>query len=188
MGAAKEILEHLLTCLEDATKGRTGFTLGFLGTVGLDGGPRVRAVILRAVDREAGRIMIATNSSSGKVSEMDRVPQVALTMYDDHRGVQLRVTGTARIIEDSDERARAWRHFAPHSRHLYASPLIPGSPLMDVEDLAGETSDEAAAFDRFAWVGLEMDHLDWLDFSGSGQVRWEFDLVNGAWHGQEVVP
>ncbi|MCR1161595.1 pyridoxamine 5'-phosphate oxidase family protein [Paenarthrobacter sp. UW852] len=186
MNTSEETLERVLGSLVAATKGRTPFTLGFLGTTGADGGPRVRAVIVREVDRAAGRLMVATNSLSRKVAEIDHQPRVALTFYDDDRGVQLRIRGDAAVVDDEKERRRAWERFSPSSRHLYASRLVPRTPLPDRP--ADGPDDDETAMERFAWIRIDMTDLDWLDLSGDPHIRWQFTRDDGAWHGLEVVP
>ncbi|ASN21698.1 pyridoxamine 5'-phosphate oxidase family protein [Arthrobacter sp. YN] len=188
MVASEEKLEEVFTSLADATAGRTPFTLGFLGSLGLDGGPRIRAVILRAFDRVTGQIMVATNAFSEKVAEIERVPSVALTMYDDNRGVQLRIRGTASFIDDADERSRAWDRVSPGGRHLYASGSVPGTPLPGSSESDGGPVVGEMAFDRFAWMAIEMADVDWLDLSGSTHRRWRFTPKAGVWSGQEIVP
>ncbi|MCF3138337.1 pyridoxamine 5'-phosphate oxidase family protein [Paenarthrobacter sp. AR 02] len=186
MNTSGETLEQVLGSLVAATEGRTPFTLGFLGTTGADGGPRVRAVIVREVDRAAGRLMVATNTLSRKVAEIDHQPRVALTFYDDDRGVQLRIRGDAAVVDDEKERRRAWERFSPSSRHLYASRLVPGTPLPDRP--ADGPDDDETAVERFAWIRIDMTDLDWLDLSGDPHIRWQFTRDGGGWHGQEIVP
>ncbi|MGO4434277.1 pyridoxamine 5'-phosphate oxidase family protein [Paenarthrobacter sp. RAF9] len=186
MNTSGETLERVLGSLVAATEGRTPFTLGFLGTTGADGGPRVRAVIVREVDRAAGRLMVATNSLSRKVAEIDHQQRVALTVYDDDRGVQLRIRGDAAVVEDEKERRRAWERFSPSSRHLYASRLVPGTPRPD--HAVEIPADDETAVERFAWIRIDMTDLDWLDLSGDPHIRWQFTRDGGGWNGQEIVP
>ncbi|UKA49313.1 pyridoxamine 5'-phosphate oxidase family protein [Arthrobacter sp. FW305-123] len=186
MSTSAETLELALGSLMAATEGRTPFTLGFLGTTGPDGGPRVRAVIIRAVDRTAGQVMVATNVLSRKVAELGHQPLVALTLYDDDRGVQLRILGNAEVVTDESERRRAWERFRPSSRHLYASALVPGSPRTD-QPLDGP-GDDATAMERFAWIRINMTDLDWLDLLGDPHIRWQFTRDGSNWRGQEIIP
>jgi pyridoxamine 5'-phosphate oxidase len=187
MSTSEETLELVLGTLVAATEGRTPFTLGFLGTTGADGGPRVRAVILRDVDRFSGQVMVATNALSHKVAEMNHQPRVALTLYDEDRGVQLRIRGNA-SVRDEEERRRAWERFSPNSRHLYASRLVPGTPRPDHPGEIDAPGDDESAMERFAWVRIDMTDLDWLDLSGDPHIRWQFTRDGGSWRGQEIVP
>ncbi|WP_226438129.1 pyridoxamine 5'-phosphate oxidase family protein [Rhodococcus yananensis] len=185
MTTKDEILDLIRASLHAATVQRTPFTLGYLGTIGLDGSPRVRAVILRRVDPGHDRIMFATDVRSEKVTEIRRVPRVALTVTDDRCGVQVRCEGRAGLVDDPEERAAAWETFAPHSRALYDSPLVPGSPLAAESLCRGHDS---TAFERFAWVGIDVDRFDRLDLSASPHTRWVLDRRDGGWNGRRVVP
>lgn len=182
------VLDEIWHSLQDATVRRTPFTLGYLGTIGLGGVPRVRAVILRGFDGDRKRVMFATNAASEKVTEIRRIPHVALTVNDDDRAVQLRIEGRARVLDDVDVRTRAWTQFGPHSRHLYASPLVPGTPLPDALQSGEPEDDEGAAFKRFAWVGIEPERLDWLDLSSPEHARWRFVREGDTWSGLAIVP
>lgn len=181
-----EVVEWVLEALGGATTRRTPFTLGYLGTVGVGGRPRVRAIILRRFDREEWRLMFATNALSPKIAEIRREPQVALTLNDDERAVQLRIEGRASVVEEQAERKRAWETFGPGSRHLYDSAAVPAAPLREGQDAGAY--DEAAAFGRFAWVGIGLEQLDWLDLSGAEHRRWQLSREGDAWSGHRVVP
>lgn len=50
-----DTLNRIWRALHEATSLGTDFTLGFLATIGVGGGPRVRAVILRAFDAAPAR-------------------------------------------------------------------------------------------------------------------------------------
>lgn len=125
----RAVFDGLWVALAEATGRRTPLTLGYLGTIGLDGTPQVRAVILRRTDHDDGAVYVATRADSAKVAEVGREPRVGLTFVDGDAGVQLRLTGRARVVVDAGERALAWQGFADHNRALYRSALVPGSPL-----------------------------------------------------------
>lgn len=175
------VLDRIWQALGDATSEGTGFTLGILATIGVGGGPRARAIILRKFQPAPARIYFATNVHSDKVDEIQEHPQVALTLQDG--SVQLRIQGKA-VIADDAERLTAWEALAPHSRELYATAGIPGEA---VDETAERVEDPGTAFQRFAWIRVDLEHLDWLDLAGPHQ-RWQFHREVGGWVGQRVVP
>ncbi|WP_343958627.1 pyridoxamine 5'-phosphate oxidase family protein [Yaniella flava] len=183
-----DILQRIWTALHAATKQGTGFTLGFLGTVSNGGGPRIRAVILRRFDRSPDRIFFATHASAQKAIEIRDQPQVALTLQDNDSALQLRIEGTASVVEDPAQRRNAWESLAPHSQQLYASPEVPGRPLTQNVHSLVDDSEMRSAFERFAWIRIDLAWLDWLDLSTEPQQRWQFRLNEGSWRGQRVVP
>lgn len=180
---SNQVLQRIWQSLQEATTRSTGMTLSFLGTVGLDGGPRVRGIILRKFQEDPQRLYFATHIHSDKVAEIHRTPQVALTGNDSEHNVQLRIEGHARIVKDPVLRQHAWESLAPHSQQLYASASVPGAP-----DDAAPQDHESSAFDRFTWVEIECERLDWLDLSAEPQERWKFSRDANTWHGQRIVP
>lgn len=178
-----DLLASIWESLRAATTQRTGFTLATLATVTAAGQPRARSVIVRGFDTDPERVYFATHADSDKVSEIRARPAVALTFYDAVHSVQLRVEGAAQLVEDPAERHRVWERMAPHSRELYATTAPPGAPLA-----TAEAPDAHSAFERFAWITIRLDRLDWLDLSADLQQRWRFERTGQAWTGHAVVP
>jgi pyridoxamine 5'-phosphate oxidase len=71
-----------------------------LATVGVDGQPSIRTVLLRGVD-ERGFVFF-TNSESRKGTQMAGNPQVALTFYWDAWAEQVHVEGRVEVVPDSE--------------------------------------------------------------------------------------
>lgn len=189
----QDLLHSVWRSLESATARRTPFTLGYLGTVGLAGEPRVRAVILRRFELDRASLLFATNVGSAKIAEIRNNPRVALTVNDDDAAVQLRMEGRAEVVGDSGLRRLAWESFGPQTRHLFESSSAPGTPLSkshgpepsDSECLEGDKSTE---FDRFAWVRINLERLDWLDIASTKPQRCQFVREGRGWAGQWVTP
>lgn len=170
-----------------ATTGRTPFTLGYLGTVASGGQPRVRAVILRAVDERRGAVAFATDSRTAKVGELAKNARAALTFYDPERDVQLRLDGRAEIVTDSAVRREVWEKLGAGSKRLYDKPEVPGTLLAEgVSDGRG-TGDEAA-FERFAWVRVTVDAIDAVDLSGAEHIRCRHTRGVDSWVSERLVP
>lgn len=184
MTSEAEPLQRIWQLLREATTQGTGFTLGFLGTAADHGGPGVRAIILRQFKESPARIFFATHAHAAKVTEIRANPQVALTLHDNDRAVQLRLEGTANVVQDDVERQRAWKTLAAHSQRLYASTFVPGETWHGSE----ESEDIDTAFCRFAWIRIEVERLDWLDLAVDPHQRWQFWRGADTWEGQRVVP
>ena len=172
--------------LAEATTRRTPYTLAALATVDATGAPRVRSVILRGCDPDAGTLAFATDARSAKVAELRAEPRVALTFWDDGTGVQVRVTGRA-VPADDDERRRRRAALGPHSRLGYGSPSVPGTPLAP-DGSPAEPDDEETWLDRFAWVEVHVERVDRLDISAEPHDRWVFTRDGAGWGGGRVVP
>lgn len=180
-------VEDLWGVLEAATETRTPFTLGYLGTVGAAGEPRVRAVILREVDVRAGTVAFATDARTAKVQELGRDPRVAVTFYDPDRDVQLRLEGTGEVVRDADARRAAWDGLGEGSKRLYDKPLVPAMSLADVVS-DGLGGGDGAAFERFAWVRVVVDAVDAIDLSGVEHARVLHSRRSDRWVITRLVP
>ena len=188
----QDLLGRVWRSLEDATARRTPFTLGYLGTTDATQAPRVRAIILRGFDPDRGCLMFATHMASAKIEEIRLNPLVAVTVTDDDAALQLRMEGRAEIVGDPTERRVAWESLASHTRHLYRSPLAPGTPVSEHQTSESEREagrrDENAEFARFAWVRIQLERLDWLDLSSPEHERCQFVREGPGWTGERVAP
>lgn len=173
--------------LAEATTRRTPYTLAALATVAADGSPRLRSVILRDCDPVAGSVAFATDARSAKVGEIRDDPRVALTVYDDGTGVQVRLEGRAGVVADPAERRRRWDALGAHTRRGYGSPVAPGTPLGPGAPPA-EPDDEDAWFGRVAWVEVRVDRVDRLDVSADPHDRAVFVRTAAGWTGGPVAP
>lgn len=179
-----EILSSIWDALGAATTHRTGFTLASLATVTTEGQPRARSVILRDFRTNPEQIFFATHAYSAKVAEIRANPQVAVTFNHVDSSVQLRSQGKAAIIEDEAERLRAWDTLAPHTQQQYASVAEPGTSFHENMTAA---EDRPTAFQRFAWLKVELHQLEWLNLGTTPHQRWQFERAGNTWHGQRIV-
>ena len=123
-------LDRVWAALMTGTQaGRTPFTVLQLATSGLDGGPKVRSVILRSVDAERGAVSFFTDGRSAKIGEIRRQPRVSLLGYDADAGIQIRLEGMATIDNDVPQRAAAWAACLDHTRALFRQPLPSGTSI-----------------------------------------------------------
>jgi hypothetical protein len=180
------VLAATWQALADATTRRTPYTLAALASVDGTGAPSVRSVILRDCDPGAGTVAFATDTRSAKVVQIEGEPRVALTVWDDGTGVQVRLTGHA-VVAGADERRRRWGALGPRTRRGYGSPSVPGTPL-GPGDAPAEPDDEDAWLDRFAWVAVRVDRVDRLDISAYPHDRAVFVRAATGWSGARVVP
>jgi pyridoxamine 5'-phosphate oxidase len=81
-----------------------------LATVGADGRPSARVVLLKGVD--GGGFVFYTNTRSRKGRELDADPRAALAMWWPHIGWQVRVEGRAARVSDAEADA----YFATRAR------------------------------------------------------------------------
>ncbi len=171
-----------------AQPGRTPFTVLQLATVGLDGAPKVRSVILRSADAERGAVSFFTDLRSAKVQEMRHEPRVSLIGYDAEAGFQVRLEGRATIDAEGPEKALAWAACRSHTRALFRHPLPSGTPIAaPAEDASGDDGDSDGE-GHFALVVVSVIRIDWLDVSGPLHLRAQFQRDGSGWRGGWVTP
>ncbi|HEX7910521.1 MAG TPA: pyridoxamine 5'-phosphate oxidase family protein [Paraburkholderia sp.] len=182
----------LLSSGANAGAARSPFSMLQAATVGLDGAPKARTIVLREVKKDEASLTFHTDARSEKVSELRKDSRIALTGCDLDAGIQIRAEGVARIVDSVDERRAFWSASRPRSLIVYRAPLVPGTVIrlpQDAHAIAGqEEVDPSAGFENFCLVTVEVSRLDYLDLSPNGHVRARFVRENGTWHGSWVAP
>ncbi len=158
-----------------------------LGTVGLNGRPEVRTVVLRAFDAEARLLTLHSDRRAGKISALERNDAVALHVWDSSAQKQVRLDGSATVV--SGEAARAdWTGLHAGSRATYAVRPVPGTPLADPAEADADRLSEVAAFANFAVLRVRLTGLDWLHLAQGGHRRATFAWTGVAIEQRWVVP
>lgn len=165
-----------------------------LATVGLDGAPRARVLVLRRCEPEAGVLWLHTDRRAVKVAELSAEPRAALTFWDSRRALQLRVEGSARIEADAAVLAEAWARVPDGSRRNYATVEAPGSPCPEDADPSGDNAGAhlgANAVEgrvNFAMVAIRAERLDWLWLGPEQHRRGESRRAGAGWESRALVP
>lgn len=151
---------------------RSPFHTPTIATVGLDGAPRMRTVVLRAAEPSARLLRFHTDARSGKVAEIARDPRVGVHVYDARSKIQLRLDGIARVHPWPAQRAQAaWDASRPQSRACYAQALAPAAVIAaphEGEARAGE------GVENFNIVEVEVNAIEWLYLFHAGHRRARF--------------
>lgn len=154
-----------------------------LATVGCDGRPAVRTVVLRGVDPARRRLVVHTDARSVKTTELAARPHVALLAYDPGAALQLRIEGEATLRHRDDVTRTAWASLAPASRAAYRTDPAPGQPVAHWSRVS--LVPEAAAADRLMVVEIALAALDWLHLSmprhRRARFRWHGSRLDAAW-------
>lgn len=156
---------------------RHGFHLLTLATVGGDGQPEARTVVLRGVDAAGRGIRFHADVRSPKVRAIRADPRVALHWYDPTARVQVRIAARATVHHDDAVAAAAWAAAQPMSRACYASPAAPGDPLAAFPTTPrAAIAGHDAGLARFAVVWCRFDAVDLLSLHASGHQRVRLHL------------
>ncbi|MDS0859567.1 pyridoxamine 5'-phosphate oxidase family protein [Burkholderia pseudomultivorans] len=185
--------DRLWSCIESGVGApRSPFTMLQLATLGIDGAPKVRTVVLRQVCRDTRRLSLHTDVRSEKVAELRRDPRVALVGVDLDALVQIRVEGIASICDDEVERRALWQSSRPHTLLLYRAPLPPGTPVDSPDDAHLAANQGSAPTDdgyaNFCVIHVTATRIDWLELAHAGHRRAVFDLSDEGYEGRWVAP
>ena len=175
---------------EGAARGRSGFHLPALATLAPDGRPRLRTVVLRAADREAGTLRFHCDRRSAKAAELAAAPACALAAYDADAKVQIRVEGTANLHTDDAAAEAAWAGSRAMSRVCYGAAPAPGTalPAGDAYTLPDEAAATEVGRPHFAAVVVRAAALEflYLDRRGHRRAGWRRD--GDGWVGGWLAP
>lgn len=147
---------------------RSAFHTPTLATVGLDGAPRARTLVLRGFEAASRTLRLHTDARSAKPAELAREPRCALHVYDPAAQVQVRLEGLARLHRDDAVAEAAWAASRPMSRMCYAIEPGPGTP---VAAPLPAPRDPAAGRAHFAVILLRFHRLEWLWLAAEGHRR-----------------
>jgi hypothetical protein len=163
-----------------------------IATIGLDGAPRSRVMILRAVDPLARSLRVHTDIRSDKVAEIAADPRIAATIYDPAQKVQLRLAGRAEIHHWNDTAELAWQASQRMSRACYSIAPASGSEIgaagaYTMPDSANIDA-LASGYANFAAVVMTIESLEWLylAFEGHRRARFTWDHAGALQSGWRV--
>nr|WP_057925917.1 pyridoxamine 5'-phosphate oxidase family protein [Burkholderia ambifaria] len=187
--------DRLWSCLESGVNAqRSPFTMVQAATLGLDGAPKVRTIVLRQVSRADRLLAFHTDARSEKVAELRRDPRIAIVATDLDALVQIRAEGVASICDDEAQRRAIWQSSRPHTLLLYRAPLRPGTPIESPEEAhvtasaSPGTSPIDDGYRNFCVLHVTVTRIDWLDLARSGHRRAVFDLNDDGYEGRWVAP
>jgi pyridoxine/pyridoxamine 5'-phosphate oxidase len=168
---------------------RSPFHSPMIATIGLDGRPRSRVVILRGAERSAAILRFHTDRRSGKVAELAANPSIALTAYDAGAKVQVRVEGRAVVHTEGSVADAAWAASRSFSRVCYSVSPAPGDVIDEggAFTLAQEEAEIAAGRANFSAVQIHVETLEWLYLAHAGHRRALFAARDG-WAGRWLTP
>lgn len=175
-----EILALSWQLLENGCRDRrSGFHHPVLATVGLDGKPKSRVVILRDADRLQKTLRCNSDIRTQKWGEIAREPIVSLTFYDEIEKTQLRVEGTASLHTRDPIAQQAWDNSQRMSRVGYGAQPGPGAVINDAEQFALPNTDSeiSEGIANFGTIIVHITTIEWLYLKVRGNRRVLFDLV-----------
>ena len=182
--------DRLWSCLESGVNvQRSPFTMLQAATLGLDGAPKVRTIVLRQVNRVGRVLSFHTDARSAKVAELRRDPRLSIVANDLDALVQIRAEGVASICDDEAQRRAIWEASRPHTLLLYRAPLPPGTPVVSPEAAhLDSTAPTADGYENFCLIHMTVTRIDWLELARAGHRRAVFELNERGYEARWIAP
>lgn len=180
-------LEHALALFaRGVADRRSPFHTPVVATIGADGAPQARAMVLRAVDAPARTLRFHTDARSVKAAEIAAEPRIAIHVYDQKTKIQVRVAARARFEPSESALAQeAWAASRPQSRLCYAQAPAPASALAAPGEAGPGASDGA---ENFAVLVACAHEIEWLYLRHAGHRRARFAWDGAQWIGTWLAP
>ncbi len=158
-----------------------------LGSIGLDGAPQVRTVVLRRFDAGTHTLDTHTDTRSAKHAELLANPAATLHGWDTESSIQLRVSGVVSLHTADEVAHESWAALREASRATYRVDPGPGTHLA-TPDAVGPDRGDKAAFEVFCVLRLQAHTLEYLHLAKEENRRARFTWVGGPVGGGWLVP
>ena len=175
--------------LRDAKETVHGPTLVYLATLGEDGSPRVRTLVVRGVEDD-GSVLSCSDARSAKDDQLKSDARAEGVLWFEEPKVQFRLRGECRVVSAGDDdalRERVWKTLKDSGRMLFAWP-DPGGPRADESAFVDGVGEEEPVPDNFEVLRLVAAEVDRLDLSDTPHGRTTWSLGENGWSGREVNP
>jgi pyridoxamine 5'-phosphate oxidase len=144
-----------------------------LATIGLDGTPQARAVVLRQASKATQSLIVFTDRRTPKVAELAVQPAGMLTFWSKRLGWQCRVALKFNVLVDGPDVDAAWQRISQSATAKdYLAAKAPGSPI--TRDYSSVETNASLTAHHFALLTGQISSIDWLELSQSAHRRIRF--------------
>jgi general stress protein 26 len=149
-----------------------------LATVGCDGFPNARTVILRKVDTNQQTLCFYTDARSAKVSELTKQPKAVIAFWSARLNWQLRVKVAISVVTEGPELQAHWQRVQQSaSAGDYMATEAPGT-----ERPTGFSTAQTLSGDHhFALLNVLVFQMDWLELGHGGHRRARLSADTWQW-------
>lgn len=155
---------------------RSAFHTPALTTIGADGFPATRTVVLRGADRGALELLCHTDARSAKVGEIAADPRIAVHVYDPGAKTQVRFQGHGHIHRFDALAERQWGRTRDFSRACYRQRQGSGLGIEAGGAFEQDLTDDLA-YGNFAVIRLVIARGEWLYLAAQGHRRAALDFA-----------
>ncbi|MEO1275514.1 MAG: pyridoxamine 5'-phosphate oxidase family protein [Pseudomonadota bacterium] len=184
LGAIAEAAWTRLT--RGAADKRAAFNVFQVATLGAQGWPEIRSVVLRGVDAVQRRILFHTDRRSTKAGEIEADGRLTALFWDPRAKLQLRLWGQARLLTEDPMAEEEWLRLTGPGREIYRNALTPGRAMAGAAD--GDARIEGDGRHVFAAVPVTVMRFEWLHLRTAGHRRARFDTGAEGWTGRWIGP
>lgn len=153
-----------------------------LATIGHDGHPELRNLVLRGFDPVARTLRFHTDIRSPKWAELEQSPGASILGYDPARQLQIRLRAVARLHRNDATAQVAWDNSHRMSRACYAAAHAPGTPV-DAPPTAPIPDEDGAQ--HFGALVACYSEMEVLKLSSGGHLRarfwWSGETCQETW-------
>ena len=149
-----------------------------LATVGCDGSPNARTVVLRKVDTNQQTLYFYTDARSAKVSELTKEPKAVLAFWSGGLNWQLRVKVEISVATDGPEIQALWQRVQQSASAAdYLATEAPGT-----ERTTGfSTAQNLSGDHHFALLNAQVLQMDWLELGHGAHRRARLSADTWQW-------
>ena len=159
-----------------------------IATIGNDGFPQARTVVLRGCDPIGRRLRIHTDRRAGKTAELQTDPRASIHAYAPDRKIQVRLQCRVSVHLDGPLWEKSWAETRDFSRECYRVVDASAAPLAAPEQAVFDPGQTNNGADNFAVLLAEVSCLEWLYLAAAGHRRAKFEWDEAGWHGTWLVP
>lgn len=175
----QELNDELQKCV--VTKGHP-FRYFTLATIGVDYTPRLRTVVLRKVAKDL-TLTFYTDRRSKKITHLKENNKASLLFYHPKKMLQLKIEGTAKVIDDPAILKNYWHGIQPNSQKDYTTSNAPGSTIEN-PDHVKYLSDK----NFFCMVEITPFKIEYLKLKRPNHIRVRYSKEEELWPGEFLVP
>jgi len=151
-----------------------------MATVGRDGWPEARMVVLRGADPALATVEVHTDLHSAKIASLRALPRAALQFWLPQHDLQIRLSCSVEILS-GPEVADIWAKVPDPSRQSYGITPAPGTPIVNALDYVKSPDPTTFAVLRCAVQHIDAVHL------GVAHRRAAFSRATD-WRGEWLSP
>lgn len=181
-GSLVGFLGRAWTEIEDQSTPRSG-TPGLitLASIGGDGHPEMRTVVLRRVCQSAGTVETFTDSETPKVFEINNNSKVSVLIWQPVSGLQIRLSGDCEVLR-GDQVFGEWADIPKVARKNYGVTPVPGTKIARPDEY-----ERIPQPSRLANLRITISRLDVVHLAKPYDIRAVYQRKDD-WAGQWLSP